>query len=97
VEEMCARITKDDSCSMGGRKLWPRFPPAPARELEDMRGARLSCVEAALWIEERWQTVTGATGATTCSCDAAGCYHNHHNHHHHDCHHRHVPIFVIIL
>jgi hypothetical protein len=77
TEEMCARISKEDSCSMGGgRTLWPRVPAAPDSEFEDGRGLRLSCVEAALWVEERWQTVAGTAGATTCSCDAAGDYYN---------------------
>jgi hypothetical protein len=77
TEEMCARISKDDSCSMGGsgRILWPRILASPAKELDDRVGLRLSCVEAALWVEERWQTATGAAGATACSFDAAGDNH----------------------
>lgn len=65
--------------------LWPRIPSAPTKEMNDRAGLRLSCVEAALWLEERWQTATGAAGATACSCDAAGDRHDdcHHRHHHH--------------
>lgn len=72
MEELCARITKDNSCSMGSRVLWPKVPPAPAKAFEKKGVGRLSCVEAALWVEERWQSATGTAGATTCACDAAG-------------------------
>ena len=57
----------------GGRVLWPKLPPAPVKALRGEAGVpALSCVEAALWLEERWQSVTGAAGATTCAVDAAG-------------------------
>ncbi len=54
--------------------LWPKAPPGPAQALRGEAGVpALSCVEAALWVEERWQSVTGAAaGATTCAFDAAG-------------------------
>jgi hypothetical protein len=57
---------------MGSRVLWPRIPPAPAKAFEKKGVGQLSCVEAALWVEERWQAATGTAGATTCTCDAAG-------------------------
>ncbi len=84
MEELCARIIKEDSCSVGGHKLWPRLPPAPAKALEEKGTGRLSCVEAALWIEERWQTASGSAGATTCGCDDAGDV-DHHRRHSHRC------------